>query len=519
MKQKLGRRLCAAVCLAAILTGSAGAVGLAGVSDENKTIVQYADKAELLPWSMDEQNADTLVTKEQLCAVAVRVYASVKEVSHDSLVKQAGSRLQTCPYTDTDSEDVRLAWVLGLTTNKGTLFRPDETVSEQLMDTMLYRALRQAQSSVQLSKNQITEQISACKDGEQIAKWAREAVAYFLLQGLRSTDSKSRLRAEETVSCEQLAVMAYKTAKAGHNTIHQSSAEKVATMSTHSGQDKVSWTNCDADSYRVYYYDSKRRNDQPLYIDLITYTKSGTIESILPGEIQKQKGTYYWSVDAFDSDGRLIGSTSKVTMLKITNPVSFSWTPQTIGDTVVSSSAAQAAYASGLGYAGESYQSKCRRIFGTDSFRRYSTESEAVSHQTTITVPVWRLGSNGSKYGSTASLSVNKGVASTVKQIFQEIYNDKERFPIKDVGGYNWRGGNISSEHTQGLAIDINWNENYMCTNDGSPLTGAYWRPGSDPYSIPANSSVVRIFAKYGFVWGGTWHSKKDYMHFSFFGT
>ena len=58
-----------------------------------------------------------------------------------------------------------------------------------------------------------------------------------------------------------------------------------------------------------------------------------------------------------------------------------------------------------------------------------------------------------------------------------------------------------------------------MCTNSGVALTGSHWSPGSDPYSIPADSAVVRIFAKYGFSWGGTWNSKKDYMHFSYFGT
>ena len=49
---------------------------------------------------------------------------------------------------------------------------------------------------------------------------------------------------------------------------------------------------------------------------------------------------------------------------------------------------------------------------------------------------------------------------------------------------------------------------------------GSYWKPGEDPYSIPAGGDVVRAFAKYGFAWGGdAWTSKRDYMHFSYFGT
>jgi hypothetical protein len=32
---------------------------------------------------------------------------------------------------------------------------------------------------------------------------------------------------------------------------------------------------------------------------------------------------------------------------------------------------------------------------------------------------------------------------------------------------------------------------------------------------IPADSVVVRAFAAIGWTWGGTWHSAKDYQHFS----
>ena len=148
-----------------------------------------------------------------------------------------------------------------------------------------------------------------------------------------------------------------------------------------------------------------------------------------------------------------------------------------------------------------------------------ASEAEAVRHQTTIRIPIWKMDSSGKKYSATVNLTVNTGVAKTVQQIFQEIYESDERFPIKDIGGYNWRGDGSPSEHCLGLAIDINYNENYMCTNSGAALTGSFWRPGENPYSISPNSDVVRIFAKYGFGWGGTWNSKKDYMHFSYFHT
>ena len=39
------------------------------------------------------------------------------------------------------------------------------------------------------------------------------------------------------------------------------------------------------------------------------------------------------------------------------------------------------------------------------------------------------------------------------------------------------------------------------------------------PYSIPEGGDVYNAFTKYGFTWGGNaWSSKRDYMHFSYFG-
>ena len=68
-------------------------------------------------------------------------------------------------------------------------------------------------------------------------------------------------------------------------------------------------------------------------------------------------------------------------------------------------------------------------------------------------------------------------------------------------------------------ALDINPDENYQCKNDGTAMVGSYWKPGVDPYSIPSDGIVVKTFNKYGFRWGGTFNSSKDYMHFSYFGT
>ncbi|HJC41796.1 MAG TPA: S-layer homology domain-containing protein [Candidatus Intestinimonas pullistercoris] len=164
-------------------------------------------------------------------------------------------------------------------------------------------------------------------------------------------------------------------------------------------------------------------------------------------------------------------------------------------------------------------------LFGSEDKRRFDSEEEAAAAMTTVSFPVWKLSSDGSKVGSTLSVTVHAAIAQDVVDIFTEIYNDPEQFPIYSVGGYAWRGDSATGEHNCGTAIDINANENFQ-VRDGQTLAGSFWDPAGSPYSIPANGSVVRIFAEHGWSWGGdawAWDSDPaegyhDYMHFSYMG-
>lgn len=166
---------------------------------------------------------------------------------------------------------------------------------------------------------------------------------------------------------------------------------------------------------------------------------------------------------------------------------------------------------------------KLTEVFGAEGIR-YTDQAEAESHMTEITVPVWTLTASGEKVSSKRTITVHEALADRLTAVFEEIYEGEERFPIKNVGGYAWRASS-RSEHRQGTAIDINWEENMECSIDADGnvtaiTAGTHWTPGEDPYSIPAGGDVVRAFAKYGFSWGGdAWTSKRDYMHFSYFGT
>ena len=179
-------------------------------------------------------------------------------------------------------------------------------------------------------------------------------------------------------------------------------------------------------------------------------------------------------------------------------------------------------------------------LFGSADKSYFTSSSDSADHMTTVTVPVWKLRGDGSKYSSTAGITVNSAVADDVAAIFTQIYNDPEQFPIESVGGARYTD---TMRHSWGCAIDINPYENAECrayyNDDGSidsvkQTCGMGWWPlgsgwtafaGSlseaSAFSIPRGGSVVKAFLDYGWGWAGNGYSvrngsqKFDYMHFS----
>ncbi len=157
-------------------------------------------------------------------------------------------------------------------------------------------------------------------------------------------------------------------------------------------------------------------------------------------------------------------------------------------------------------------------VYGSLDSPVYQNADEASSHMASIQVNVWHLEADGSKTTKTVNLIVNEAIKDYISAIFLEIYEGEERFPIKAISAYAWRS-NTASQHCQGLAVDINPNENYMIRSDGTTVSGSFWQPGTNPYSIHEDGDVVRAFRKYGFAWcGNAWRTSNDYMHFSYFG-
>ena len=140
------------------------------------------------------------------------------------------------------------------------------------------------------------------------------------------------------------------------------------------------------------------------------------------------------------------------------------------------------------------------------------TAETAAAEMVWVDIPVWRL-RNGQKVADTTRIQGLSSIADEVKEIFTEIYNGPEQFPINSIGGYAWRSNGLGSNHSAGLAIDINPDQNPQVREDGTVLVGNKWEPGVNPYSIGRDSDVVKAFGKHGWGWGASFYTK-DYMHF-----
>lgn len=103
-------------------------------------------------------------------------------------------------------------------------------------------------------------------------------------------------------------------------------------------------------------------------------------------------------------------------------------------------------------------------------------------------------------------LSVHRRIARLVSLLVDETERRGYALRPGQCGGYNCRpigGTNSPSNHSWGLAVDINWADNPM----RRPLTT----------NIP--TWMVDLWGRYGFAWGGHYTGTPDPMHFEFMGS
>ena len=167
-------------------------------------------------------------------------------------------------------------------------------------------------------------------------------------------------------------------------------------------------------------------------------------------------------------------------------------------------------------------------FFGDENKTYFASAEEAAPYMRDVTVNVWQLQPDGTKTQAALKLTVHKYLAADVYEIFQRIFEDEEKFPIASVGGLRCTD---TMRHAWGAAVDINPDTNCAADRvDGAvkiTVGQGWWPLGTEksewagtlaepsPYSIAAGGSVVRAFAAYGWGWGGTWQSSRDFMHFS----
>jgi hypothetical protein len=103
-------------------------------------------------------------------------------------------------------------------------------------------------------------------------------------------------------------------------------------------------------------------------------------------------------------------------------------------------------------------------------------------------------------------------VRSEIAPLVQRLVADLERQHGPFHPGQCWgfanraiRGSSTPSNHSWGLAIDLDAPSNPMTTNPSAPHTIGSYASG--------------MAARYGFRWGGDYVGRKDYMHFEFMGT
>jgi hypothetical protein len=146
------------------------------------------------------------------------------------------------------------------------------------------------------------------------------------------------------------------------------------------------------------------------------------------------------------------------------------------------------------------------------------------------------IGFEGGRH--TGELLVNHDAVHDILWVFAYLYHDE--FPIEEMrittkaeqtapptgDGNNTtafncrpvRGGTSYSQHAYGRAVDVNPFQNPYLKGDLvlPELAGAYRdRAWHRPGMILPGGPVVRAFARFGWGWGGSWHSLKDLQHFS----
>ncbi len=121
----------------------------------------------------------------------------------------------------------------------------------------------------------------------------------------------------------------------------------------------------------------------------------------------------------------------------------------------------------------------------------------------------WLPAHHGGRVTITSVNGIDKALVAVSRELDQ-LPPELLKFLMPTAGTYNCRtvaGSSVRSMHGTGAALDLN-----VRYSD-------YWRWSKEPshpiWSNQIPMPIVRIFEKYGFIWGGYWYHF-DTMHFEY---
>ena len=469
MKKILIPILASSLLLGSVSTASA-------YNFSNWAVKEYysANTAGLISQNVISGRPTANISRAEFCELVMNLYMVITDKTPE---------IVSIPFRDTDSEAVKMAYSLGVIDGKTkTEFYPADPVKRQEMAKIIMRTLNAANKNTNITAADINR-LWRFSDFGDTDSWATgdmaKSVKYEVINGLSDTTllPKGYATREQAIAIVNRAYNTFADSKTKYQypkftDIYDGIAtEKFA----------FSWnTVSGADKYVVLIKDTTGK--------VINSFETGNLSADVSNMLSKDKG-YTVIVGAKFGDYITAYSDPAFVFYEDENP-----------NVLVSQT------------------DKYNRVFPNGI--PFTHKAQADANMKTINVPVWQMDVNGNKYANKLPLVVNVNLADEVLKIFTKIYNDPEKFPIKDVGAYSWRNtafGSVS-HHSYGTCIDINFDENYYCYPSGEAITGSFWKPYENPFSITPDGSVTRNFKKYGWTWGGDWTNLKDYMHFSYLG-
>ncbi len=152
------------------------------------------------------------------------------------------------------------------------------------------------------------------------------------------------------------------------------------------------------------------------------------------------------------------------------------------------------------------YLNDCGRSRNEEFFKKMYGNSESDVRKNLVTIN-W--------FGQKLLFSKVNNAAEQLEKVATELANYKQyKKYLTNASSFYWRkvrGANRQSAHSYGIAIDINtsFSNYWLWSNPRSSETDKIKYENKIPIEI------VRIFEKYGFIWGGRWYHY-DTMHFEY---